>query len=202
MENELMTIENELQEPAIDYRSMTPQQYIKMERTSEFRHEYYDGYIQAMCGCGSSHSRIGRNLIMTIGKYLEGRSCELFTHELKVGTPSDSAFMYTDAVIVCGEQEYLDDQFDILLNPTAIFEIASPTSHLFDKGRKFHFYQEIPSLKEFIMIDSKKRMIHAYRKRNNGQWKLELFDEKATDLCVQTIRFKISLNEIYRDTGL
>lgn len=71
-----------------------------------------------------------------------------------------------------------------------------------DKGRKFFFYQQIPSLKEYTIIDSLKRFIQVARKQANDSWKFENMDETYTTLHIQTIDFQLPISEIYYDTGL
>lgn len=110
--------------------------------------------------------------------------------------------MYPDALIVCGEPQLEDDTFDTLLNPAVIFEILSPSTRSIDKGRKFFFYQQIPSLQEYIMIDSLKRFILLARKQPNGSWIFESIHEPMGSLFIRTINFSLSLEEIYTGTGL
>jgi Uma2 family endonuclease len=155
-----------------------------------------------MSGAGKQHNRINRNLVIEIGQYLKGRRCNVYTNEMRVSTPSHTTYMYPDVLIYCGEDLYEDDEFDTLLNPAVIFEILSPSTQRFDKGRKFHFYQEIPPFKEYFMIDSKKRIIYVYRKQIDNSWKLETIDKKTISLFIETIDFTLPLDEIYRDTGL
>ena len=121
---------------------------------------------------------------------------------MRVTTPSGDYYMYPDAQIVCGEPELEDDKFDTLTNPSVIIEILSPSTQHIDKGRKFFFYRQIPSLKEYIMIDSQKRFIQIARKRQDTLWEMEDVNENATHLYIETIQFNLLLDEIYRNTGL
>ena len=195
-------MENEVKEPAPKYNYISPEQYLEMERADERRNEYYDGYVQAMSGASMAHNRIDMNLLTELGNFLKGKKCKALPSHMRVSTPAHDTYMYPDALIVCDEPQLEDDKFDTLLNPSVIFEILSPSTQQIDKGRKFFFYQQIPSLKEYIMIDSKKRFIYIARKQNNDSWKLETLPEAASILHIQTIDFQLSLDELYYDTGL
>ena len=193
---------NEVKEPAFKYNYITPAEYLVSERASEEKHEYYDGQVLAMSGASLKHIRITRNLTLTIGTYLQEKDCEILPGEMRVRTPGQDAYMYPDAVIFCGKENLEDDVFDTLLNPSVIFEILSPSTRSIDKGRKFFFYQQIPTLQEYIMIDSQKKFIQLARKQADGSWIIEIIKNADASLFIRTINFSLPLQEIYSDTGL
>jgi Uma2 family endonuclease len=160
------------------------------------------GYIQAMSGARLAHNQIAINLYSRIGSYLENKECQILPSDMRVSTPSHETYMYPDAQIVCGRPQMEDDSFDTLINPSVIIEILSPSAQHIDKGRKFFFYHQIPSLKEYIMIDSKKRFIQAARRQHEDLWKFEDLNETVPTLEIQTIQFSLSLDDIYRNTEL
>lgn len=194
-------MENEIKEAAPKYNYISPEEYLAMERGSEIKHEYYSGQVLAMSGASLKHNRIARNLTGKIHAFLEGKNCEILPSEMRVCTPSFDSYMYPDASIVCGEPQLEEDKFDTLKNPSVIFEILSPSTNSIDKGRKFFFYKQIPSLQEYIMIDSTKKFIHVARKQTDGSWMFEDISGADTFLTIQTIGYDLPLTEIYHDTG-
>ena len=193
---------NEVKEPALKYNYTSPAEYLLAERVSEEKHEYYDGQILAMSGAGLNHNRIQANLLINIGSWLKGKNCSILPGDMRVTTPTQDAYMYPDSLIVCGEPQLQDDTFDTLLNPSVIFEILSPTTKGVDKGRKLFFYKRIPSLQEYIMIDSLKKFIQLARKQPDGAWMFEDISNPEASLFIRTINFQLPLQEIYTDTGL
>jgi Uma2 family endonuclease len=127
----------------------TPDQYLALERASEERHLYLDGDIYAMAGESGKHGDIAANLVIALGTQLKGTPCRARTKDTKVrsglGPASGQAirgmFSYPDVVVICGEPEYHDAHRDVILNPTAIVEVLSPTTEAFDRGEKFTRYQ-------------------------------------------------------------
>ena len=193
-------MENEVKEPAPKYNYISPEAYLAAERASESRSEYYEGHIIAMAGASLKHNKIAMNLYREVGSFLQGSICNILPSYMRVSTPSHDSFMYPDAVIVCGEPQLEDDKFDTLLNPSVIFEILSPSTSNMDKGRKFFFYREIPSLKEYIMIDSLKPLVIVSRRQPGNSWVFENIDEGA--FTMQTIGFTLTLQEIYDGTDI
>jgi Uma2 family endonuclease len=195
-------MENEVKEPAPKFNHVSPEEYLEIERSAEYKNEYYYGQILAMSGASLKHNRIDGNIVASIGNFLKDKNCQVLPSNMRVSTPTHDSYMYPDASIVCGKPELEDDKFDTLLNPSVIFEILSPSTRSIDKGRKFFFYRQIHSLKEYIMIDSLKRFIQIARKQSDESWKFEDLNENHTILHIQTINYHLPLSEIYNDTGL
>ena len=195
-------MENIIKEPAPKYNYISPDEYLFFERSSDEKHEYYDGYIITMSGARLKHNQIAGNLVAEIGNFLKGRECQVLPSDMRVSTPNRDAYIYPDATIVCGEPELEDDQFDTLVNPTIAFEIWSPSTQKNDVGYKLLYYKNIPSLKEYIMIDSAKRFAQAVRKQQDGAWRFEDITESTAGIFIRAINFSISFDDVYRNTGL
>ena len=41
---------------------------------------------------------------------------------------TEELYVYPDITVVCGERQFDDDEKDVLLNPTLIVEVLSPTT--------------------------------------------------------------------------
>jgi len=52
------------------------------------------------------------------------------------------------------------------------------------------------------MIDAAKRFAQAVRKEANGAWRFENISEATSILQIQTINFHITIDDLYRNTGL
>ncbi len=126
---------------------ITIEQYLALERAAFERSEYYDGVIVAMAGESPKHGLVSANLVIEVGTQLKEGPCFVLTKDSKVRSGIVSArttkgmFSYPDIMVVCGEPEYFDIHQDVLLNPTAIFEVLSPSTENYDRGEKFHRYQ-------------------------------------------------------------
>ena len=195
-------MENEVKEPAPKYNYISPDEYLAMERAAKEKHEYYDGYIVTMSGERLKHNQVAANLYAKAGSFLENKNCQIIPSEMRVATPNRDTYLYPDASIVCGEPILEDDQFDTLLNPSVIFEILSRSTQNNDRGYKLLYYKNIPSLKEYIMIDSRKKFVQVVRRQPDGAWRFEDITEVDLKLTIDTIQLTISLDDLYRNTGL
>lgn len=180
-----------------DYE-ITPTEYLVEERAAEYKHEYYQGQVTAMSGASLEHNQILVNLILEIGTALKDKSCSILPSEMRVTVPSGDVFMYPDAVIYCGEPELMDDHFDTLLNPVVIFEILSPSTAAHDRKAKFALYKQIPSFKEYVLIDSTRVSVEVSHRQADGSWKQEAGWDPEGFLSIESINKKLSLKDVYR----
>ena len=121
---------------------LTPEQYLELDRKAEFRSEYYDGEMFAMSGASLAHVRIVAKAMRDLGQQLRGARCEPFSNDLRVRV-TPKLYAYPDIVIVCGEPQFADDTFDILINPSVIVEVLSKSTENYDRGLKARRYRTL-----------------------------------------------------------
>ena len=83
-----------------------------------------------------------------------------------------------------------------------IFEILSPSTEDYDLGRKFFFYMQIETLKEYITIDSTSRHVRIGRKQSDGAWKFEEYFNASEQIWINPIRLLLSMDDIYAGVAL
>lgn len=195
-------MENEVKEPALKYNFLSPEAYLAAERKAVEKSELHEGLLIKMTGASVKHNQVVRNLIVTIGSYLKGKSSEVFPGNLRVHIPKNNSFTYPDLTIVCGQHELLDNQFDNLLNPSVIIEVLGPSTEHYDRGSKFFIYQQIPSLKEYILVNSSLSMVQVISKKEDGLWKFDTITDPASSFFIQTISLEITLADVYDKVDL
>jgi Uma2 family endonuclease len=72
--------------------SISPEEYLSLERRAEFKNEYLDGVIYARAGSSERHSLIAANIITTLGVQLRDRPCRVYPSDLKVRVPNSKRF--------------------------------------------------------------------------------------------------------------
>jgi Uma2 family endonuclease len=176
---------------------MTEQEYLAFERNSAEKHEYYKGEIFNMSGASRNHNKIDSNLRTEIGSFLKNSKCNIYGSNLRVNVKTESLYAYPDIVVVCGEEKYLDDEFDTLTNPSLIFEILSPSTADYDKGLKFELYRALESFKEYVLIDPAKVHITHYQKNVDGSWLMKEYKNMNDTLALGSIEMLLSLKDCY-----
>ena len=75
---------------------------------------------------------------------------------MRMNIPENTLYTYPDLSVYCNEVETIDNNKDTARKPVVIFEILSKSTRNYDQGQKFALYREIPTLKEYILIDREK----------------------------------------------
>ena len=171
--------------------------FLILERMSKTKNEYYRGEIFAMSGASYQHNQIASSLIGDIVAHLKGKTCKIFGSDLRVHTQLKSFYTYPDAVVICGEPSFVDNEFDTIINPTILFEILSPSTEEYDRTIKFEFYKNIPSLKQYVLIDSQKFLIEVFTKQEDKSWRSEKYNNPEDEWTLETINYKTKLRTIY-----
>ena len=194
----------ELREPSVAYgkQKFTIEEYLEMENAAVEKSEYYKGEIYAMSGAKLTHNIIYKNVFGELYLKLKGRSCQPYGSDLRIHIPNNTLFTYPDITIICGKVETLNDDKYNALNPTIIIEILSPSTKNYDRGDKFKLYRDIPSLKEYILINSTGIEVEAYRIIEKGHWELQEYTDIKEILLLPSINFSITLQEIYEGVEL
>ncbi|HET7116055.1 MAG TPA: Uma2 family endonuclease [Hanamia sp.] len=194
----------EVHEPAVAYgkQKFSIEEYLEMENASIEKNEYYKGEIFAMSGAKVPHNTISFNLSGILYNKLKGKKCKPYGSDQRIHIQSNTLFTYPDISIICGEIITLNNGDYNVLNPTVIIEVLSKSTSNYDRGVKFKLYRDIPTLKEYILVDSETIHIEVFRLNENNHWELEEYDSVENYLFVETIDEKIAIAEIYEGVNI
>ncbi|HYW74639.1 MAG TPA: Uma2 family endonuclease [Pyrinomonadaceae bacterium] len=182
--------------------TMSAEQYLRLERASEDRHEFVDGIVYAMAGESPDHSTICYNLAGITHAQLTDKPCRGFSPNMKVRTNIGDLYAYPDLMIICGEPKFHDKKGDVLLNPTVIFEVLSPSTERYDRGEKFRRYRtQIESLAQYVMVSQDRIHVEVFH-RGTETWNHDEIDGEDGLLTLRSIECALLLKEIYRNTEL
>lgn len=176
----------------------TEAEYLAFERASSEKHELIDGEIVAMTGASERHNRIVTNVSASFYNQIGERSCSVYSSDMRVRV-SSRQYTYPDIVVVCGETVLADDDYiDVLLNPTVIIEVLSPSTELYDRGRKFTLYRKLPSLQEYILISQDHIQIERYVRQPDNLWLLADTERADGKMILTSIDCILSAKDVYR----
>lgn len=182
------------------------EEYLALERASEERHEYIDGYVYAMAGESGEHGDISVNLVREISVQLRGTSCRARSKDTKVlsgPTPiyprsKQGLFSYPDLVVICGEPQYHDEHTDVILNPAVIIEVLSKSTESFDRGEKFHRYQAWnPTLTDYLLVSQTAPIIEHYSRQPDGSWSYKIYQGLDRSFTISSIVCELRLADVY-----
>ena len=84
-----------------------------------------------------------------------------------------------------------------------VFGLALTLAGLcYDQGEKFRLYRDIPSLREYILVDTEVVRIDAFRINSNGHWELEEYKSLTGQLTLDSLQVIIPVADIYERTKI
>jgi Uma2 family endonuclease len=178
-------------------KRLTPEEYLSIERRAQHRSEYFAGEMFAMAGASRRHNRIVTNVVVGLDNQLKDRPCNLYSSDMRVMVSSTGLYTYPDVVVTCGEEQFADEHEDNLLNPLVIIEVLSESTEAYDRGRKFEHYQQIESLREYLLIAQDQWRIEQYLRQNTKQWLYSETHEVEEFVRLASIDCELILKDIY-----
>lgn len=178
---------------------LTEADYLAFERTSDQKHEYYDGMIVAQAGGSAAHNRITMNALNSLYTQLQHRSCTVYSSDMRVNIPQKTSYVYPDVSVVCGEEQFEDTGQETLLNPIVIIEVLSPSTERHDRGKKFELYRTIDSLQEYLLIAQDAKRIDQFVRQADNLWIFASFGEEEGHLVLPSIECTLQIKTIYHN---
>ena len=179
-----------------DYKYMSLQEYLAWEERQEFKYEYLNGEVYAMTGGTIPHNDIAVNLTTTLKSQLRGSGCRVNMADAKVCVSEEGPCYYPDVVVSCDERDRQATKF--LQYPCLIVEVLSPGTEAYDRGGKFTQYRRIPTLKEYVLIDTEKVSVECFRLNDRGFWELHPY-ETGDEVELTSIDFRFPISLVYED---
>jgi Uma2 family endonuclease len=177
-------------------KKFTPAEYLAMEEVAEYKSEYHRGEIFALSGGTVDHSLVAGNLVGALKSMLAATPCRVFNSDLRVHVRVSDLYTYPDVMVVCGKLQYFERRNDTILNPLLIVEVLSPGTREYDRGAKFEMYKGIPSLQEYLLVDSESARIECYRRRDT-EWTVTAFDNLDGACRLESLDCEIPLSLVY-----
>lgn len=177
---------------------MTYNDYLSAESTAPIRHEYLAGRVLAMAGGTPQHAGLAMSVGAALSQGLRGKSCRVFSSDLRVRVQATDLSTYPDVTVVCGRVECASDDSDAVVNPIVLVEVLSASSEAWDRGDKFAHYRRVRSLREYLLVSQDEARLELFRKNEAGHW--EMHEARpGGSIELRSIGVTLDVDEIYRD---
>jgi Uma2 family endonuclease len=184
-------------------RHYTADEYLELEEAALERHEYLDGRIYAMSGGTEKHARLCVNVKGQLYVQLRGRPCRVYGENLLVRVEKTGLHTYPDASALCGEprlagRTLAGKQDLILLNPSVLVEVLSPSTEAYDRGEKFDHYRLIPSLREYVLVSQDWMHVERFSRTAEGvEWVYADARGPEGEMALPSIGCVLALRDVY-----
>lgn len=174
----------------------TAEDYLAWEASQAERHDYVDGEVFAMAGAEDRHVTVTGNVYMALRQHLRGTPCRTFMADMKLQAEADHSYFYPDVLVTCSAADAESRQ--LKREPTLIVEVLSPGTEAYDRGEKFRRYRQIPTLREYALVDIDRRQVDVFRQQPDGLWALHPF-APGEGMALASVDLRIDHDSLYAE---
>lgn len=183
----------------------TVEEYIQHEIETGQRHEFHDGSIYALAGGSLDHALLVGNIYSELRSGLKknNKPCKAITSEAKLHIKKGNKYVYPDTMVICGPLEKSTNYSEAVTNPVLIVEVLSKSTTDYDRGDKFYFYRQIPSLREYVLIDQSRYVVEVfYKGEAQDLWRISRYEGIDAVILFQSLDIEINMSQLYFDIEL
>ena len=184
---------------ALTKAAFTADDYLAWEERSPGKHEYLAGEIFAMVGATDAHVTITMNLAVLLHAHVRGRPCRVYMADMKLRVDAADAFFYPDLLVTCAPEDHASSRFKS--QPTLLVEVLSSTTAGFDRGQKFAIYRQLPSLREYVLIEQDRMSVECFRRDERDRWVLQAYGP-GDSVELSSLDFSAPIEALYEDVAL
>jgi len=182
--------------------SYTLRDYLDVEEASVVRLELIDGEIVARAGGTPEHAALASAIPALLGGQLRGQPCRTYSADLRLRVQATGLATYADASIVCDPVAHDPRSPTHVINLRVVFEVLSPSTENYDRGEKREHYQQIDTLREYVLLAQDQRRIELWRRTSaSDEWSHVTYAPGDT-VELPSIDCRLDLNELYDTAGI
>jgi Uma2 family endonuclease len=172
---------------------LTFEDYVRLEMTSQVRHEFVDGNLFVMAGGTKRHNSLGIMLCARLLPFVQAKGCSIYFNDVIARIPSGKGY-YPDLMVTCDSS--LDSNRTVL-RPSIIVEVLSSSTEAIDRGEKWEQYQTIGSLEQYVLLSQNEAVAEIYSRQEN-KW---IYERITGDklLIFSGLELEIVLSELYQN---
>lgn len=177
-------------------RWISPEEYLTQEELATVKSEYFKGQIFAMAGGSANHETIAGNTFVALHQFARTKSCRAFSSNLRVLVQANGLYTYPDAMLICGQLQFVPGRTDTVTNPLLLVEVLSSSTEHYDRGDKFELYRGISTFAYYVLIHQERIFVELFQKVRGG-WLLTEVQDRQASLVIDDLGLVIPLNAIY-----
>jgi Uma2 family endonuclease len=168
----------------------TLEEFLAFDDGTDIGYQLFEGRIVAMNPPLRGHAAVVGRLIRIVGNQLK-LPCEVYAEAGIIPVNRRHSWYKADLIGACTPGNY-KDQF--IAEPVLVIEVLSPTSAT-DFHRKLPDYQQIPSMRDILLVSSMERLIRHWR-READRW-MEHRHRRSAAVRLSELPVTIAMRDLY-----
>ena len=180
----------------------TYSEYIKILRQSIYKLEFVHGHIRQLGPKSLDEVIIQDNLFGELYQRCTN-NCRVSSSEVIIALTGADSYYFPDLSISSKhDRNFLSSDPAQLLNPIAIVEVVEQETFLIDRVEKFRAYFSIPSLNEYVLVDSQSVRVDTFYQEGGDHWSMRSYYRMDDEVEFRSMGVKLPINVIYADVTM
>ncbi len=177
---------------------MSVDEWRELMFNGHLKYEYIDGRVYLMSGGTANHARIGINVVRVLEDALGNGPCNVYNSDLSVRL-SETRYTFPNATVTCDEHDQGEE--DMVQSPRLIVEVLSDSTEAYDRGKKFAFYRQCPTIEEYVLIATDHQAVEVFHRTPEGwsAYRARLYSPGDT-VEITSLGISFPLADLYRRT--
>jgi Uma2 family endonuclease len=141
------------------------------------------------------HARIASNIMLALGRRLNGTGCTPYPSDMATRT-HDLSIRYPDVTVFCGRDGPEHDDDKAWNDPRVLFEILSGSTSRTDLRVKLPEYKALPSVDTLVFVDLAEERVRVVQRTGRNDW-AEAGHEEPFDIPLPSLGITLPHAEIF-----
>jgi Uma2 family endonuclease len=169
----------------------TLEEFLAFDDGTDASYQLFEGRIVAMNRPLRGHGGLVARLAASISGQLRP-PCEAYAEAGIVPVNRRHSWYKADLIVTCTPGNHKDP---FIAEPVLVVEVLSPTTSASDFSRKLPGYQQIPSMRDILLVSSMERLVQHWRRAPDG-WVEDAHRRSAT-LRLSGLPVAIAMPDLY-----
>jgi Uma2 family endonuclease len=169
----------------------TLEEFLAFDDGTDTSYQLFEGRIVAMNPPPRGHGALVARLIRIIGNQLKP-PCEVYAEAGIIPVNRRHSWYKADLIVTCTPGNYKDR---FIAEPVLVVEVLSPTTSATDFSRKLPDYQQMPSMRDILLVSSMERLVRHWRREADG-W-MEHRHRRAAMVRLTGLPVALRMAELY-----
>ncbi|MDP1901536.1 MAG: Uma2 family endonuclease [Rubrivivax sp.] len=153
---------------------MSAANFLVWELRQTLKHEFLRGEVFALTGASQARVALALNLAMALRQHLRGSPCRTLVSDMMLGVEAADACLYPEVMVTCSAADAADRL--VTREPVLVVEVLPAAGAARQAGDKFGLCRTLPTLREYLHIDTGTRRCELQRKGDDGAWVRHAFE--------------------------
>jgi Uma2 family endonuclease len=169
----------------------TLEEFLAFDDGTDTSYQLFEGRIVAMNPPLRGHGTLVVRLAGIVSRQLQP-PCEAAAEAGIIPVNRRHSWYKADLIVTCTPGSYKDP---FIAEPVLVVEVLSPTTSAIDFNRKLPDYQQIPSMRDILLVSSMERLVRHWRREAEG-W-TEHRHRRAATVRLSGLPVTIAMRELY-----